>query len=259
MFRLNDKFIKAYKILLSVSLIVVGLLMIILCVDIYASGDAPFSRETVEAALESIIIPIIICTLLVAASFFISIFNLDSDIPQHSIPGEYALSIVTRSYDLSKLDEAAVKLISDERQKRKTLFASSIVLSAFCGVCILSYLVCFAELTVENLNSDVLASLIVVLPCVILLFTFFEVAGLALSKSIEKERALILDSVSKMSEKPIKKTTKSSKASTKAVNIVRISLFALALTFIALGVFNGGMDDVLQKAIKICTECIGLG
>ena len=29
--------------------------------------------------------------------------------------------------------------------------------------------------------------------------------------------------------------------------------------FIVIGMFNGGMDDVLYKAINICTECIGLG
>ncbi|MBQ7378040.1 MAG: hypothetical protein IJW71_06980 [Clostridia bacterium] len=41
--------------------------------------------------------------------------------------------------------------------------------------------------------------------------------------------------------------------------LVRILILALALTFILLGVFNGGMRDVLQKAIRICSECIGIG
>ncbi len=35
--------------------------------------------------------------------------------------------------------------------------------------------------------------------------------------------------------------------------------FALALVFIVAGVFNGSAMDVFGKAIKICTECIGLG
>lgn len=34
---------------------------------------------------------------------------------------------------------------------------------------------------------------------------------------------------------------------------------SLALAFILLGVMNGGLYDVLVKAINICTECIGLG
>ena len=40
---------------------------------------------------------------------------------------------------------------------------------------------------------------------------------------------------------------------------VRWVLLALAGLFILLGVSNGGANDVLVKAINICTECIGLG
>ena len=40
---------------------------------------------------------------------------------------------------------------------------------------------------------------------------------------------------------------------------VRIALVGCAVLFIVLGIVNGGMADVLNKAIKICTECIGLG
>ena len=41
--------------------------------------------------------------------------------------------------------------------------------------------------------------------------------------------------------------------------IARYVILGVAVVFIILGVFNGGMVDVLQKAVKICTECIGLG
>ena len=41
--------------------------------------------------------------------------------------------------------------------------------------------------------------------------------------------------------------------------IVRAVVLVIAIVFIVLGVINGGMEDVLQKAIRICTECIGLG
>ena len=41
--------------------------------------------------------------------------------------------------------------------------------------------------------------------------------------------------------------------------LARWILLALAGLFIILGVINGGANDVLVKAINICTECIGLG
>lgn len=40
---------------------------------------------------------------------------------------------------------------------------------------------------------------------------------------------------------------------------VRIALVALAVVFIITGIAGGGMDDVFEKAVNICTQCIGLG
>ena len=37
------------------------------------------------------------------------------------------------------------------------------------------------------------------------------------------------------------------------------ALLAAAVLLIVLGVVNGGARDVLAKAVKICSECIGLG
>ena len=40
---------------------------------------------------------------------------------------------------------------------------------------------------------------------------------------------------------------------------IRILLYAAAAVLIVLGVMRGEAQDVLIKAVKICTECIGLG
>ena len=39
----------------------------------------------------------------------------------------------------------------------------------------------------------------------------------------------------------------------------RFVLLALAVVFIIAGIFNGSMTAVVNKAIRICTECVGLG
>lgn len=41
--------------------------------------------------------------------------------------------------------------------------------------------------------------------------------------------------------------------------IIRIVLALAAVGLIAAGVCNGSMYEVFAKAIRICTECIGLG
>ena len=51
----------------------------------------------------------------------------------------------------------------------------------------------------------------------------------------------------------------SDKANKILLLVVRIAVGVIAITFIVVGVFNGGANDVLIKAINICTECIGLG
>ena len=39
----------------------------------------------------------------------------------------------------------------------------------------------------------------------------------------------------------------------------RIAVFAVAVVLVVAGIMNGSMEDMLIKAVNICTECIGLG
>lgn len=48
-------------------------------------------------------------------------------------------------------------------------------------------------------------------------------------------------------------------AASRAQGICRAAILAAAAALIAWGACNGGMRDVLAKAVNICTECIGLG
>ena len=41
--------------------------------------------------------------------------------------------------------------------------------------------------------------------------------------------------------------------------IAQLSIITISVCLILVGIFNGGASDTLQKAINICTECIGLG
>ncbi|MBO6014844.1 MAG: thioredoxin [Oscillospiraceae bacterium] len=40
---------------------------------------------------------------------------------------------------------------------------------------------------------------------------------------------------------------------------MRTILLIAAIVLIGAGIFNGSARDVFGKAIKICTECVGLG
>ena len=38
-----------------------------------------------------------------------------------------------------------------------------------------------------------------------------------------------------------------------------VALLCVSITLIILGILNGGALDVLAKAVRICSECVGLG
>lgn len=95
-------------------------------------------------------------------------------------------------------------------------------------------------------REDIGARLLAVLP-VFVLWAASAAAGTVLRlKTGEREK--------KRAEKPAERRTDS-----RAVLTARIALLALGILFIGLGAANGGLWDVLVKAINICTECIGLG
>ena len=45
----------------------------------------------------------------------------------------------------------------------------------------------------------------------------------------------------------------------KSQTALRLVLLAVAVVFIIIGIRNGSMMAVVNKAIRICTECVGLG
>ena len=47
--------------------------------------------------------------------------------------------------------------------------------------------------------------------------------------------------------------------SAKAVRVLQLILLLSAFGLIVAGILNGGAEDVLIKAINLCTECLGLG
>lgn len=43
------------------------------------------------------------------------------------------------------------------------------------------------------------------------------------------------------------------------LRIARIAVLIVAVIFVIAGIINGSMEDMLIRAVNICTECIGLG
>ena len=138
-----------------------------------------------------------------------------------------------------------------EENLRKKIGYGTVTVIAVCTVLSLVYLLNRDHFTSWDLEVVMGQMLVHILPWVILAFTAVIVASVFCRRSMEQEIGLLKGvsggNVQEAAEKPSR------------VNYVRIALYAAALVLIVLGINNGGMRDVLIKAINICTECIGLG
>ena len=111
-------------------------------------------------------------------------------------------------------------------------------------------------------NLDVIRVLLVVLPMAVLMIGLWWMALIDNGRSIVRELDTVLAEM-QASKRAVKKPEKKEQGSavldgTVGV-VVRSVLLVVAIGLVAIGITNGGMMDVLAKAVKICTECIGLG
>ena len=237
---MNEKtkklFLMGYGILMSVSVVIVGILLIFSCISIYSSGDSPFNREIIKERFVGILLPIIIAFILIVIGAVLDIV----------FKTEKTKNPVISLEKIKALNENAKKRavneqITNRNYRFSALYICSFIISVLCAVAAVVYLTVFAEFTVENLNNDVFGNLIFISPFVFIPFVLNVIVVLLNKKN--KESVL----------------TQQTAFNIKTLVSVRSALLVLAFVFIIIGIVNGGMDDVFQKAVKICTECIGLG
>lgn len=117
--------------------------------------------------------------------------------------------------------------------KKKAVKTASIVAGIVVGVAVVAY--ALAPVIIKSVFSMTQTVIYVVVFVVAALVTAGTVAYLALKSHIPDKTNKIL------------------------LLVTRIAVGVIAITFIIVGACNGGANDVLIKAINICTECIGLG
>ena len=111
-------------------------------------------------------------------------------------------------------------------------------------------------------NGD-LEEMIKALAAHVLPWTALGIACLIVStvlegKSIQREYDAIMARIKEEKEAGIRAEPKE-KTPARDYMILRLVLLTLAVVFIIAGVLNGSMTAVINKAIRICTECVGLG
>ena len=250
-----------YGIIQSVLTVACGVCLIMAGLAIYDGGNGAYSREAVATQFEKILIPVLLCLTGVVAGIVLSfVFPRKAQKPK----GQMAPADAIRRLSL-RIDPAACPAeLTAARKKEQTLrLVLRLMAAAVCIAVAIPALVYLFDLTnfdniAEGLTEDIVAAMTLVLPASAVGLSAWVVVTLACHYSLKRELGIVKEAL-KVAPAQNAEVASSAKKSGHAVWIIRLAVLAVAIVFIILGIVNGGMNDVLQKAIRICTECIGLG
>ena len=261
-----------YGIVLAAMLVLVGILFISACYSIYESGASPFTRESIGEAFSRIAVPTYLTVSLV---FIGALINVIWPVESPRLKGLRTPRVLVDSLaakvDVAALDSESKTAIEKERKLREVLSGVRAALIAVSSILPLFVLLNPARFPAESgrYNAEILHGMLLYLAFLAPVAIFEVVHVIVCDRSFTREHealkaAIKTSGITHAAEQEHNcvfcRANEYIAKNSKAVLLgVRIALVGCAVVFIVLGVTNGGMADVLNKAIKICTECIGLG
>lgn len=256
----KNKIYLIYGAILSALLVATGVCMIISCVGIYQSGgDHPFTREVVEMAFGKIAILVYVTVgAVIVGGIMTWTLPRENAKVKGSVHPRTTIQRMWCRVDATACDDQRLAMMAKEVKLRRVLYVVATIFCVILAVPAVIYVCDLGHFTVKDKDSNVVSLMYWVLPAAALGLGGWVAVSLLTWQSWQRELALVKDAVKLCPATPAKKPPVA-KENTKAVWIARGIVLAVAVIFVVLGVMNGGMADVLEKAIKICTECIGLG
>lgn len=275
----SEKIRLYYGIFLGVLTVALGIAFIVTCATIYyyplENGDI-YTRERVGSRLLGLLAPILIWIAAIVAGFVLSV--VFPDVPKRAgkRDDKSAFNRLQKRLPASGNEEYNA-LYAKYRKGERVRFIVRIVCALFCLAAAIACIVYLSTASnfhsLAELNSDILDMLRNVMPWVGV--SFLLICAAAVFEVYYAKRTL--PSVKKMialgrgNAPYVSPFGKKRQAVVKVMEHkyvllgLRIAALVLGLLFLILALAgfakdgNGGIVDVLKKAINICTECIGLG
>lgn len=248
---------RALSIAAAISVVLMLTVLFLSVLDIcndYETGGSDLSvqgtmyqKEDVLKRLSKIAFPLGVCILIVVADAVLSLSEKRKNEIMPLTP-ENRLRLIKKNAE--SLTEEAMR--EEKRRRRISLmFGAALILIALVGIMYLFSMRDFpmiSEIKPEEMIGRILTG---TAPVCALWILIFYLRSIALRRSINREINLL---------KGVQKEKTACKVEKEIKNLpVQIVFIGVSVLFIVLGVINGGLRDVLFKAINICTECIGLG
>ena len=275
-----------YGIILAVLILSVGVCFALSALSIYRSGgSSPYTSESISAHF-SRFAPLVYVTLGVIVGGVILAWTIprrdlvargSEDDPLDVIVERYRRGFYRPVKDpatilkrmLPRVDEGELPpdcraSLAKERRLRRMVGIFAAVLSA--GAMVPAFVWCcnIDHFSINYLSEDIKTAALFVIPCAAVALGVLVGSTLIRQASVIRETAVVKAAMAERKGKTalVQKDMADKKnplADPRVLWGVRAVILAVGILFVVLGVINGGMDDVLGKAVRICTECIGLG
>jgi len=285
----NSKYLRlTYGILLGIMTCIVGCLFIAYVWDIYVSGNAAdfggtyvFSRERVAERLSKIAPAFWIWVVMIFVGFVLwEVFPEPKRKPRMDV--RYTLYRLNKRMPANAEGDlqSSLEAVNRERLILKILWIAVAAVGAGVAIYTIVYLATPSNFpVVENNSKPVFDMVKHVMPAVAAAFAC--ALGVAVYEGVSAKKQLehVKKLVKGATPAPVKPNPVRVKLVVKAENskffafllkcwdfvtahriaIIRVVVGCVAVSFVIAGACNGSMRDLLNKAINICTECIGLG
>ena len=252
---------KLFLIVQSILCIALVVLLAASAIGIYRSGlvlkaSDPlswiYSREKAAAALAPAL-PILVVSLVMTAVGLVT-----------GIRDESAYKGVRDTECLRDLTVARVPVPSTamarERRLQRRLLCGGWAVFALCMVQVLFYIGDGKHFPNGDLEPVFLALIGYVLPRVALGMAALMISTVLQEKSMQREIEAAKEQIKLEKSSGVQPEAERKEKQTRVnVQTLRVVLLLLAAALIVAGVFNGSARDVFGKAVKLCTECVGLG
>ncbi len=268
-------------LVLSVLLMLLGIAFAFSCIHIYLTNPAPaFSREVVGGYLIYLAAPSAIVILLIIAVGIMSCLlaeakervkaekdsarDLRRILQKHAFTydGKTAFGLADTALSLGNSSEAVKKSIF----KRLIIFLITLTETSVLFIVALFTALNFERFDTVDITGDVLFSSLILFPLAFIALALIYIAVIYTHKLKANEVVLLKAAIKENNAsegEQIKNVYKQigdfkSRYLSKVQNVITIVIVLIGVVFVILGSQNGGMAAVLEKAVRICTECIGL-
>ena len=247
---------KLFLIVVSILTILIGIVFIVQVLRIYYGNNGDYTFDICgKYLLEMLPIMIIWILSLVFSSVY---FNLkrSSNKSVAKVTYAYRYKFYESMYVIDESFKNEYDFINKEKKKRKIALIINVVVLVICAGMSLGYLLNVKHFdSTGDLSKQAIDMGICLLPWVVISF------GCLICTTIYEEFSYkkCIDVIKVFIKNGKKEVIKKDNNEQKIINVLRVTILTISIVLIIVGIFDGGAMDVLQKAINICTECIGLG